>query len=418
MTNVVEILITAKDLTGPAMANVNRKVEAAGAGMKTFHKTALLAGAGLAVIGVESVRMAAKFDASMTLLHTQAGVAQSKMAGLKSGVLALAGKVGQDPDSLAESLFHVESNFESMGISSQKALNLVETAAKGATVGHAKFVDVTNALTAAVASGIPGVQNMDQAMGVLNATVGVGDMKMQDLANAFGSGMVATVKGFGLNITDVGAALAVFGDNNIRGSLAGNQLRMSVMALAHPVATAGDALNKLGLTTQTPSPRTCRRAASSSPWRTSSTACTRPGSPRRSRADHHRGVRPEGWRRPEHPRRADGPAGVEVPGVGEGREELRAGVGGHAEDVRVPDEGAAGQLRRTDDQHRREDHPPLAVVRRPDAAAQDRDDRRHRRPRGHACRDRGRVGGHEGCGCGVDAVGGRREGRGRADGRL
>lgn len=251
MANVVEILVTAKNLTGPAMASVNAEVNRAGSGMRAFHKTALIAGAGLAVMGVESVKMAAKFDASMTLLHTQAGVAQGKMAGLKAGVLSLAGKVGQDPDSLAESLFHVESNFESMGISSKKALSLVETAAKGATVGHADLVDVTNALTAAVASGIPGVENMDKAMGVLNATVGVGDMKMQDLANAFGSGMVATVKGFGLNITDVGAALAVFGDNNIRGSLAGNQLRMSVMALAHPVATAGDTLKRLGLTTET-----------------------------------------------------------------------------------------------------------------------------------------------------------------------
>jgi TP901 family phage tail tape measure protein len=251
MTNVVEILITAKDLAGPAMKQVNAQVESTSASMKTFHKTAMLGAAGLAVIGVESVRMASKFDSSMSLLHTQAGVAQSKIAGLKSGVLALAGKVGQDPDSLSEALFHVESNFESMGISSAKALKVTETAAKGATVGHAKLVDVTNALTAAVASGIPGVQNMDQAMGVLNATVGVGDMKMQDLANAFGSGMVATVKGFGLSITDVGAALAVFGDNNIRGSLAGNQLRQSVMALAHPVATAGDSLQKLGLTTHT-----------------------------------------------------------------------------------------------------------------------------------------------------------------------
>ncbi|MEU1445514.1 phage tail tape measure protein [Streptomyces mirabilis] len=251
MTNVVEILVTAKDLTGPAMASVNAKVNGAGAGMKAFHKTALLAGAGIAAIGFESVKMAAKFDSSMTLLHTQAGVATDKMAGLKKGVLDLAGKVGQSPDSLAESLFHVESNFESMGITSSKALHLVETAAKGATTGHADLVDVTNALTAAVASGIPGVQNFDQAMGVLNATVGVGDMKMQDLANAFGSGMVATVKGFGLSITDVGAALAVFGDNNIRGSLAGNQLRMSVMALAKPVSTAHDALQTLGLTQTT-----------------------------------------------------------------------------------------------------------------------------------------------------------------------
>lgn len=251
MTNVVEIIVTAKDLAGPTMARVTEQVNGTSKAMQTFNKTALVAGAGLAAIGVESVRMASKFDSSMTLLHTQAGVAQDKMAGLKQGVLDLAGKVGQSPDSLAEALFHVESNFESMGISSSKALHLVETAAKGATTGHANLVDVTNALTAAVASGIPGVQNMDQAMGVLNATVGVGDMKMQDLANAFGSGMVATVKGFGLSITDVGAALAVFGDNNIRGSLAGNQLRMSVMALAHPVATAGEALKTLGLTQTT-----------------------------------------------------------------------------------------------------------------------------------------------------------------------
>jgi chromosome segregation ATPase len=62
---------------------------------------------------------------------------------------------------------------------------------------------------------------------------------------------VATVKGFGLSITDVGAALAVFGDNNIRGSLAGNQLRMSVMALGKPVSTSEAALKTLGLTATT-----------------------------------------------------------------------------------------------------------------------------------------------------------------------
>ncbi|MEU0253288.1 phage tail tape measure protein [Streptomyces sp. NPDC006184] len=249
--NIVEILIRAKDLTGPALAGVNAKVNSAGSGMKAFHKTALIAGAGLATIGFESVKMASKFDASMTLLHTQAGVAQGKIAGLKKGVLALAGKVGQDPDSLAESLYHVESNFESTGISGSKALKLVEVAAKGATAGHANLVDVTNALTAAVASNIPGVQNMDKAMAVLNATVGTGDMKMQDLANAFGSGMVATVAGFGLSIQDVGAALATFGDANIRGANGGTQLRMSVMALANPVSTAKAALDKLGLTTHT-----------------------------------------------------------------------------------------------------------------------------------------------------------------------
>lgn len=251
MSNLVEILVTAKNLTGPTMAAVNAEVDKAGKGMAMFHKTAMVAGAGFALVGVEAVKMASKFDSEMTLLNTQAGVSKDKMAGLKKGVLSLAGKVGQDPDSLAEALFHVESNFASMGISSSKALALTETAAKGATVGHADLVDVTNALTAAVASGIPGVQNFDQAMGVLNATVGSGDMKMQDLANAFGSGMVATVKGFGLSIVDVGAALATFGDNNIRGALAGNQLRMSVMALAKPIAGGASTLASIGLQADT-----------------------------------------------------------------------------------------------------------------------------------------------------------------------
>lgn len=247
MSNLVEILVTAKNLTGPTMAAVNAEVNKTGAAMKTLNKTAMLAAAGFAAIGVESVKMASKFDSEMTLLQTQAGVSADKIGGLKKGVLDLAGKVGQDPDSLAESLFHVESNFESMGISSSKALKLTETAAKGATVGHANLVDVTNALTAAVAANIPGVSNLDQAMGVLNATVGIGDMKMQDLAAAFGTGMVATVKGYGLSIKDVAAGLAVFGDNNIRGAKAGTQLRMSVQSLAQQGPPGVAALKSIGI---------------------------------------------------------------------------------------------------------------------------------------------------------------------------
>jgi len=205
----------------------------------------------IAAIGYESIKSATKFQAAMTQINTQARVPLSQIKSLGNGVLALAGQVGQSPDSLAESLFHVESNFASMGITGAKALNLVKVAAEGATVGHANLVDVTNALTAAVASGIPGVQNMSQAMGALNAIVGAGDMQMQDLADAFGNGMVASVKGYGLSLADVGAALDVFGDNNVRGANAATMLRMSVQALAQPVASGAGELAKLGLTTTT-----------------------------------------------------------------------------------------------------------------------------------------------------------------------
>lgn len=214
----------------------------------TTMKWSMLGVAGAAVYGVDK---AAKFNASITQLSTQAGVSKDKLAGLSTGVLKLAGQVGFSPTSLAEALYHVESNFESMGITSAKALELTKVAAEGAAVGKSDLVDTTNALTAAVASGIPGAQDFTAAMGALNSTVGTGDMKMQDLAQAFSGGMVAVVKGYGLSIRDVGAALATFGDNNIRGAEAGTQLRMSVQALAVPAKGGAAALAHLGMTTRT-----------------------------------------------------------------------------------------------------------------------------------------------------------------------
>lgn len=224
--------------------------EAAGSGDKAaaaggMWKTALL---GVGIAAVYGIDKAAKFQSSMEQLHTQAGVAQSKIAGLSQGVLQLAGQVGEGPQSLSESLYHVASNMASLGVSGPQMMNAVKIAAQGAQVGGADLVDVTNALTAAIASGIPGVSNYTQAMGMLNAAVGSGDMHMQDLADAFSTGLLAVVKGYGITLKDTSAALAVFGDNNIRGAKAGTDFRMAVQALAVPAAAAKTQLAALGLT--------------------------------------------------------------------------------------------------------------------------------------------------------------------------
>ncbi|HEV2375866.1 MAG TPA: phage tail tape measure protein, partial [Streptosporangiaceae bacterium] len=234
----------AKDMTAAGFAEADATSSSFG---KRIQAAGLIAAGALAVVGAESAKMAIDFNSAMEQLVTQAGVSNQKLGVLKQGVLALAGQVGFSPDSLAASLFHVASNMASLGATAPQMLGIVRVAAEGAKVGGADLVDVTNALTAAVASGIPGVRNYSQAMGALNAIVGSGDMKMQDLAEAFGSGMVATVKGFGLSLKDVGAALAVFGDNNIRGAHAGTQLRMSVMALAAPVKTGIPLLAQMGI---------------------------------------------------------------------------------------------------------------------------------------------------------------------------
>ena len=237
-------------MTGEGLGKAEAKASGLG---KTLTKFALAGGAALALVGYESIKMATKFDQSMEMLATQAGVPQGKIAGLKSGVLALASQVGFSPDSLAESLFHVASNMESMGGkmgSAANELNVVKVAAEGARVGNADLVDVTNALTSAVASGIPGVKNYSQAMGMLNAIVGSGDMHMQDLADAFSTGLLPVMKQYGLSLKDVGAALATFGDLNIRGQKAATDLRMAVMAMTAPTAAGAKDFKSMGMSVQ------------------------------------------------------------------------------------------------------------------------------------------------------------------------
>lgn len=206
----------------------------------------------LAILGVGGGLLygtvkAAGFSQEMEHLHTQAGVSVGMMGQLSTGVLKLAGQVGQNPDSLAEAAYHVASNMGSMGATSTQMLEAVKVAAEGASVGGASLVDVTNTLGAAIASGMKGTQDYTQAMGALNATVGAGDMTMQDLSDAMGGGSLANAKLYGATLNDVGSILATFGDNNIRGAAAGTEMRMSIQAIAVQASTAKPYLKELGL---------------------------------------------------------------------------------------------------------------------------------------------------------------------------
>jgi TP901 family phage tail tape measure protein len=199
-----------------------------------------------AVLGI-GIYKASGFNAAMERIHTQAGLTQAQLNTMTPQILALAGQIGENPDSLAEAFYHVASSMASIGGTGPQMLLAVKIAAEGARVGGANLVDVTNALGAAIASGIPGVQNYQSAMGALNATVGAGDMTMQDLSDALGTGFLSNVKIYGSTLNDVGAILATFGDNNIRGAMAGTQLRVSVQSIAVQAKTAGPALKELGL---------------------------------------------------------------------------------------------------------------------------------------------------------------------------
>lgn len=217
------------------------------------HKTlAAVRALGVGIVGaaavgtVASVKLGMDFQTAMERIHTQANASQKQVAALSKGVLAMAGAVSTTPAALADAAYHIASVGQ-RSLSTAAQLGVLRLAAEGAKIGGADLTDTTNALTAAVVSGIKGAQDYSKAMGALNATVGAGDMKMQDLANALSTGVTITAKQAGISLNQMGAALAVFGDNNVRGAKAGNQLRMSIQALEVPAVEGQAYLAKLGL---------------------------------------------------------------------------------------------------------------------------------------------------------------------------
>jgi len=217
-----------------------------GSALSSMGKLTLGAGiVGFTAAAYEGVKGAAALQKQMEMIHTQAGATQAEVGKMTGAVEGMSASVGTGPQQLAEGLYHVES----VGLRGAKAMNVLKIAAEGAKVGNANLVDVTNALDAAIVSGISGVQNYGQAMGAMNSIVGSGDMKMQDLADAFGTGLLGPMKTYGLSIRDVGAALAVFGDNNIRGQDAATKLTSAIRIMAAPSAAASKALGAVGLST-------------------------------------------------------------------------------------------------------------------------------------------------------------------------
>lgn len=197
----------------------------------------------LARFGADSIKASRQFQQAMTIVHTQAGASAKEVSKLTGEVLKLAPTVGAGPEKLAAGLYHLESQ----GLRGAKAMEALGIAAKGAAVGNADLESVTDALGAVLSSGMKGVQNLNQVMGQLNATVGAGDMRMQELAEALGTGLAAKAKVAGVGIKDVSAALAVFGDNNVRGAEAGTQLGSVLRLMGAPSKAAEKALKQVGL---------------------------------------------------------------------------------------------------------------------------------------------------------------------------
>jgi TP901 family phage tail tape measure protein len=240
--------IIARDGASRTLARIGE--ETAATGSKFGRMAGFVAKAG-AVIGVafaaaaiEGAKKAAEFQSSMVKIQTQAGGTAKDVKVLSAAVLQLGTTTQQGPQQLSEALFHLKS----VGMDNIMAMKSLKVASDLAAVGGANLEDTTNALAGAWRSGIKGAGTFQQAASTVNAVIGAGNMKMEDLVGAIGTGILPAAKTFGLSLKQVGAALALMTDEGIPADAAATRLKMSFSLLGAPSHAAEKVLKSIGLT--------------------------------------------------------------------------------------------------------------------------------------------------------------------------
>lgn len=220
------------------------EVEGSAGKMGALGKTALLGlAAGAGAIAVESIKMASGFQSTMELIATQAHAGQQEVDAMSKAVLALAPTVGIGPEKLAEGLYHVEST----GLRGQAAMDVLKASAQEAALGMADFDSVTYAMSGVMSIAMNDVKDAADGVAYLNTIVGTGDMRMQDLANAIGTGVLPVFKTAGLGMRDFGSALSVMTDNSMPAEVAANHLKTAVQLLQNQSGPAEKALASIGI---------------------------------------------------------------------------------------------------------------------------------------------------------------------------
>lgn len=233
---------------GSSIGAMGSRLEAAGKRMSTVGRS-MTTGftVPLALVGGAAIKMSLDFSHAMEQIHTQAGATQEEVHQLSGQVLEFAssGESTHGPKDLADALFHIES----AGFRGAKAMQVLKASEALATTGASDMEGTTNALVGAMNSGIKGAGNMHQAIGTLNATVGAGNMRMEDLVGAMGTGLLTNAKQMGVTLPQVGAALATLTRQGQPAEASATRLSMAFRMMMSPTDQAASALNSIGLTT-------------------------------------------------------------------------------------------------------------------------------------------------------------------------
>lgn len=191
---------------------------------------------------------AANFEKAVLLIKTQAGATRAEVDLMRQAVLTLAPQFGYTATEAATAAFHIES----VGLRGSRAVDALKFAMEGARIGAADLEATTNMLAVIMASGlVPATQSSAETMATLDAIIGQGNIRMDQLAGAFRTGLIGAMQMAGVKLKDMGAALATLTDLGYSGATAGTALRSALTMIASPTAKATELLKIMGFSVET-----------------------------------------------------------------------------------------------------------------------------------------------------------------------
>lgn len=214
-------------------------------------KWGLLALGAVAAGGV-MVAAAAKFQDATTHLVTDAGESQKNLGMVQQGILSVSAATGTSADDINNAMYHIESG----GFHGASGLALLKTAAEGAKVGGADLdtvsrvlVGTMNAYGMSSKNGATQTKMANTMMNEMIATVGAGDMKMQDLASSM-SAVAPLAAAVGIKFSQVGGAIATMTAQGMSAQQSTQDLANTIRALSNPNNVAIKEMGQLGINAQ------------------------------------------------------------------------------------------------------------------------------------------------------------------------
>jgi TP901 family phage tail tape measure protein len=194
-------------------------------------------------IGVKAVQAASNFQTSQERLVTTAGETQSALAGVSSGILAMAGQVGYTAQQISTGMYTVES----AGFHGADALTVMKAAAQGAKEENADLGTVTNAVTSVIQD--YGLKATDAAMvtSKLVTAVSLGKTTFQDLTGSL-SAVLPKAAALGLSLPEVTGDLASMTLHGMSAQQAADNLADAIGHLSNPTLGMTKEMASLGLT--------------------------------------------------------------------------------------------------------------------------------------------------------------------------